>query len=50
VVACPVRDAANALVGILSINGPVQRLKSDQLPDTIDQLRQAAQDISKALS
>jgi DNA-binding IclR family transcriptional regulator len=48
--ACPVRDAAGALVGILSINGPVQRLKSDRLPDTIDQLRQAAGHISRVLS
>ncbi|CAH0290789.1 Transcriptional repressor IclR [Arthrobacter sp. Bi83] len=50
VVACPVRDVAGALVGILSVNGPVQRLKSDRLPDTIDQLRQAARDVAKALS
>jgi DNA-binding IclR family transcriptional regulator len=50
VVACPVRDAAGALVGIVSINGPSQRLKSDRLPDTIDQLRQAASDIAEALS
>jgi len=49
VVALPVRDVAGALVGIVSVNGPEQRLKSDTLPDTVEQLRQAARDIAKAL-
>ena len=35
-VGCPVRDAAGGLIGIVTINGPTQRLKSDQLPETID--------------
>lgn len=49
VVALPVRDVAGALVGIVSVNGPEQRLKSERLPDTIDQLRAASRDITKAL-
>ncbi|MET4591850.1 DNA-binding IclR family transcriptional regulator [Arthrobacter sp. 754] len=49
VIGCPVRDAAGALVGILTVNGPTQRLKSDQLPRIIDTALQAAEDISKAL-
>ena len=49
VVALPVRDVAGALVGIVSVNGPEQRLKSAGLPDTIEQLRAASRDIAKAL-
>lgn len=49
VVALPVRDVAGALVGIVSVNGPEQRLKSDALPETIEQLGLAAKDIAKAL-
>ena len=49
VVAVPVHDLAGSVVGVFTINGPVQRLKSDQLPDTLDQLQQGARDISKAL-
>ena len=47
--AVPVRDVGGALVGIVSVNGPEQRLKSDSLPDTIEQLRMASRDIAKAL-
>ncbi|MFD1210599.1 IclR family transcriptional regulator [Arthrobacter sp. GCM10027362] len=47
---CPVRDPAGVLIGILTINGPTQRLKSDQLPETINQLRQAADEVAKALA
>ena len=49
VIGCPVRDAAGALIGILTVNGPTQRLKSDQLPQIIETALQAADDISKAL-
>lgn len=49
VVALPVRDVAGALVGIVSVNGPEQRLNSDSLPDTIKDLRMAGKDIAKAL-
>lgn len=49
VVALPVRDVAGAVVGIVSVNGPEQRLKSERLPDTIEQLRTASRDIAKAL-
>lgn len=49
VIGCPVRDAAGALVGILTVNGPTQRLKSDQLSRVIETTRQAADEISKAL-
>lgn len=49
-VGCPVRDPAGGLTGIVTINGPTQRLKSDRLPETIDELRQAAEDVAKALA
>ena len=37
-------------IGIITINGPTQRLKSDRLPETIDKLRQAADEAAKALA
>ena len=46
----PVRDPAGVLVGILTINGPTQRLKSDRLPAMIDELGHAAGEIAKALA
>ncbi|GAB90168.1 IclR family transcriptional regulator [Gordonia rhizosphera] len=49
-VACGVRDKVGALIGIVSISGPVERLKSDRLPYTVVQLRQAAEEIAEALS
>ncbi|MCA4133898.1 IclR family transcriptional regulator [Arthrobacter sp. M4] len=48
--ACPVRDSAGELLGIIAIQGPIQRLKSERLPKTIDQLHQAAEDVAKALA
>ena len=50
VAAYPVREIDGTLMGIVSVNGPVQRLKSDELPGTIDQLRKAAEEVTKALS
>ncbi|MEO8282270.1 MAG: IclR family transcriptional regulator [Pseudarthrobacter sp.] len=47
--AYPVRDGVGGLVGVLAVQGPVQRLKSDSLADTINQLREAAADVAKAL-
>ncbi|WP_246263058.1 IclR family transcriptional regulator [Arthrobacter mobilis] len=49
-VGCSVRDPGGALIGILTINGPTQRLKTDHLPETIDQLRRAADEVAKALA
>lgn len=49
VIGCPVRDAAGALIGTLTVNGPTQRLKSEQLPQIIETALQAADDIAKAL-
>lgn len=49
-VGCPVRDPGGKLIGIITINGPTQRLKSDRLPETIDKLRQAADEAAKALA
>ncbi|MGO4584634.1 IclR family transcriptional regulator [Arthrobacter sp. 2RAF6] len=46
----PVRDSAGELIGVVTINGPTQRLKSDRLPETIDKLRQAAEELAKALA
>ncbi|WP_454812871.1 IclR family transcriptional regulator [Paenarthrobacter nitroguajacolicus] len=48
-VACATRDSEGSLTGVLSVNGPLQRLKSTSLPATIEQLHQAAQEIGKAL-
>jgi DNA-binding IclR family transcriptional regulator len=47
---CPVRDPAGVLIGILTINGPTQRLKSDRLPAIIDELRQGADEVAKILA
>jgi DNA-binding IclR family transcriptional regulator len=49
-VGCPVRDPAGTLIGILLINGPAQRLKSDQLPAVIDELRKGADEVAKLLA
>ena len=48
--AYPVRDSIGGLIGVLAVQGPVQRLKSDRLPRAVDLLRQAAADVAKALS
>jgi DNA-binding IclR family transcriptional regulator len=48
--ACPVRDSAGALFGVLAVQGPTQRLKSERLPDTLDLLREAAAEIAKVLA
>lgn len=49
-VGCPVRDTAEELIGIVTINGPTQRLKSGRLPETIGEVRQAAEKIAAALT
>ncbi|WP_461175152.1 IclR family transcriptional regulator (plasmid) [Arthrobacter sp. Z1-9] len=46
----PVRDSAGTLMGVLTINGPTQRLKSEQLDSIIHELRQGAEEISKVLA
>lgn len=46
----PVRDSAGGLMGILTINGPTQRLNAEPIEALIGQLRQGAEEISKALS
>ncbi|WP_454812791.1 IclR family transcriptional regulator [Paenarthrobacter nitroguajacolicus] len=48
-IACAARDSDGGVIGVLSVYGPIQRLKSEQLPTTIEQLRQATEDIEKAL-
>jgi DNA-binding IclR family transcriptional regulator len=47
---CPVRDPAGVLIGVLTINGPTQRLKSDRLPAIIEELRQGADEVAKILA
>jgi DNA-binding IclR family transcriptional regulator len=47
--AYPVRDGVGGLIGILAVQGPVQRLNVDTLPDAIKQLEQAAAEVAKAL-
>jgi DNA-binding IclR family transcriptional regulator len=46
----PVREPAGALRGILLVNGPTQRLKSDDLPAIIDEVRRGADEIAKVLA
>ena len=48
--ACPVRDSAGGLIGVLAVQGPTQRLKSERLSDALDLLREAAADIAKVLA
>lgn len=48
--ACPVRSAEGALIGIVSVNGPRQRLRTDRLPATIARLLSAADEIAQALN
>jgi DNA-binding IclR family transcriptional regulator len=45
-----VRDASGALVGIVVVQGPTPRLKSERLPETVDLLIQAADDLGKVLA
>lgn len=45
----PVRDDAGGLLGVLTINGPTQRLKSDRLPSTVDAGFRAAREVSATL-
>jgi len=47
---CPVRDPAGVLIGILTVNGPTQRLKSDRLAETVAQVRRTADEIAKVLA
>ncbi|WP_311214708.1 MULTISPECIES: IclR family transcriptional regulator [unclassified Arthrobacter] len=49
VLAVPVRDTSGALVGVLSVNGPTQRMKSAYLERTIKTAQQAADELAKAL-
>lgn len=49
-VAYPVRDDADALIGVLAAQGPVQRFRSEKLQEAIEALRQAAAEVAKALS
>jgi DNA-binding IclR family transcriptional regulator len=47
---CAVRDTAGGLVGVLCINGPVQRLKTDRMPEFENELRQGAEAVAKILA
>lgn len=49
-VAVPVRDEEGRLIGVLTVNGPDQRMKSGRLPRIVERLRQVAEDISKTLT
>jgi DNA-binding IclR family transcriptional regulator len=46
----PVRDPAGTLIGILTVNGPTERLNSDGLSTTLDELGQAADEVAHALA
>ncbi|BCT78165.1 IclR family transcriptional regulator [Sinomonas cyclohexanicum] len=45
-----VRDAGGALVGIVVVQGPTPRFKTDRLPETVDLLFQASDELGKALA
>ena len=49
-VGCPIRDSAGELIGVVTVNGPTQRLKSERLPETIDAVRQAADKVAAVLA
>ncbi|MCU1566370.1 MAG: IclR family transcriptional regulator [Pseudarthrobacter sp.] len=48
--ACPVRDKAGTLIGVFVINGPVQRLKTERLPEFASVLREGAEEVAKVLA
>ncbi|WP_120520356.1 IclR family transcriptional regulator [Arthrobacter celericrescens] len=50
VVACPVRDSAGALLGVVTINGPTERLKQLDIQDAVAKLNRAGEAIAKALA
>ncbi|WP_426300794.1 IclR family transcriptional regulator [Arthrobacter sp. R-11] len=50
VIACPVRDSAGQLLGALTVNGPTQRVKSDDLSALAGQLQLTADKVAEALA
>lgn len=48
-VGCAVREASGALMGVITASGPGERLRTGRLPATVERLRQAADDIAKAI-
>lgn len=48
--AVAVRDEAGRLIGVLSVSGPTQRMKSVPLPTIVEQLRSTANEISVRLA
>lgn len=48
--ACPVRDKANTLIGVFVINGPVQRLKTERLPEFEGVIRRGAEEVAGVLA
>jgi len=50
VIACPVRDSAGQLLGALTLNGPTQRIKADDLDALAAKLQQAADKVAEALA
>lgn len=49
-IAAPVRDARGQVVATVGVSGPAERIKTPALPETIDLLRQAADNLSDKLS
>ncbi|WP_115788962.1 IclR family transcriptional regulator [Arthrobacter silvisoli] len=50
VIACPVRDTSGQLLGALTLNGPTQRIKADDLGSLAAKLQQAADKVGDALA
>ncbi|WP_454812886.1 IclR family transcriptional regulator [Paenarthrobacter nitroguajacolicus] len=49
-VACPVQESDGKLMGIVVVQGPTERLKSDSLSGTVSLLMQAADEIAAVLT
>lgn len=48
-VGCPVRDVTGELIGVLTANGPTQRMKTGRLPAMVEQLKESASAICKSM-
>ncbi len=48
-VGCPVRDVTGQLIGILTANGPTQRMKTGRLPAIVDRMKETADTICKSM-
>lgn len=50
VIGCGVRDSAGQLIGVLTLNGPTQRVKTDNILPTVEKVKLAAKKVEEALA